>query len=190
MALTLKLREYKNQIIMKKFFLVLLVAAGSIISKPVTAQVSININIGSQPAWGPVGYDYVEYYYLPDIEAYYYVPRHQFVYLSNGRWIFATSLPSRYRSYNLYNGYKVVINEPRPYLSFSTHRVTYAKYKGNNGRQVIIRNSNDPKYYVVKGHPKYNGGKYNGGNKTESKSKSNGNNGNGHGNGGKGNGKN
>ncbi|HEV8273502.1 MAG TPA: hypothetical protein VGQ04_19445, partial [Chitinophagaceae bacterium] len=86
--------------------------------------------------------------------------------------------------------YKVVINEPRPYLSFSTHRVTYAKYKGNNGRQVIIRNSNDPKYYVVKGHPKYNGGKYNGGNKTESKSKSNGNNGNGHGNGGKGNGKN
>jgi hypothetical protein len=52
-------------------------------------------------------------------------------------------------------GYKVVINEPRPYLRFSTHRVTYAKYKGNNGRQVIIRNSNDPKYYVVKGHPKY-----------------------------------
>jgi hypothetical protein len=46
-----------------------------------------------------------------------------------------------------------VINEPRPYLNFTTHRVTYAKYKGNNGRQVIIKNSNDPKYYVVKGHP-------------------------------------
>jgi hypothetical protein len=44
----------------------------------------------------------------------------------------------------------VVLNEPRPYLSFTTHRVTYAKYKGNNGRQVIIKNSNDPKYYVVK----------------------------------------
>ena len=58
----------------------------------------------------------------------------------------------------LYSGYKVVINEPRPYLNFTTHKVTYAKYKGNNGRQVIIKNSNDPKYYVVKGHPKYNGG--------------------------------
>jgi len=175
MALTLKQKGYKNQIIMKKFFLVLLVAAGSIISKPATAQVSVNINIGSQPTWGPVGYDYVDYYYLPDIETYYYVPRHQFVYLSNGKWIFATSLPTRYRSYNLYSGYKVVINEPRPYLSFSTHRVTYAKYKGNNGRQVIIRNSNDPKYYVVKGHPKYNGsgnngnGKGNGGGKGKGK---------------------
>jgi len=155
---------------MKKFFLVLLVAVGSIISKPATAQVSINVNIGAQPTWGPVGYDYVEYYYLPDIEVYYYVPRRQFVYLSNGRWIFVTSLPSRYRSYNLYSGYKVVINQSRPYLNFKTHKVTYAKYKGNNGRQVIIRNSNDPKYYVVKGHPKYNGG----GNK---------NNGNGNGNG-------
>jgi hypothetical protein len=51
-----------------------------------------------------------------------------------------------------------VINEPHPYLNFATHRVTYAKYKGNSGRQLIIRNSNDPKYYVVKGHPKYNGG--------------------------------
>lgn len=135
-----------------------MVATGSVISKPAAAQVSININIGSQPTWGPVGYDYVDYYYLPDIETYYYVPRHQFVYLSNGRWIFSTSLPYRYRSYNLYSGYKVVINEPRPYLNFSSHRVTYAKYKGNNGRQDIIKNSNDPKYYVVKGHPKYNGG--------------------------------
>ena len=158
MALTLKQKGYKNQIIMKKFFLILLVATGSIISTPVTAQVSVNFNIGSQPTWGPVGYDYVEYYYLPDIGTYYYVPKHQFVYLSNGKWIYASSLPSRYRSYNLYSGYKVVINEPRPYLHYTTHKVTYAKYKGNNGRQVIIRNSNDPKYYVVKGHPKYNGG--------------------------------
>ena len=152
---------------MKKFLLVFLVAIGSIISRPVTAQVSLNINIGSQPAWGPAGYDYVEYYYLPDIETYYYVPKRQFVYLNNGKWIFATALPTRYRSYNLYSGYKVVINQPRPYLHFTTHKVTYAKYIGNNGRQVIIRNSNDPKYYVVKGHPKHNGG--------GNKSKSNGN---------------
>jgi hypothetical protein len=171
---------------MKKIILISLVAAGCLLSKPSAAQVSVNINIGAQPVWGPVGYDYVEYYYLPDIEAYYYVPRHQFVYLSDGRWIFATSLPSRYRSYDLYSGYKVVINEPKPYLHFTTHRVTYAKYKGNNGRQVIIRNSNEPKYYVVKGHPKYNGG----GNKTVVTEKSEGNNGHGHGNGGgKGNGK-
>ena len=156
---------------MKTLFLILLVVTGSVISRPATAQVNVNINIGSQPAWGPVGYDYVEYYYLPDIEAYYYVPRRQFVYLSNGRWVFVTSLPSRYRSYNLYSGYKVVINQSKPYLNFKTHKVTYAKYKGNNGRQVIIRNSNDPKYYVVKGHPKYKGGGNNGNGKGNSSAK-------------------
>ena len=143
---------------MKKMILILAFIAGGIVYKPAQAQVSINFNIGAQPVWGPVGYDYVEYYYMPDIGVYYYVPRHQFVYLSNGRWIFASYLPVQYRSYNLYSGYKVVINEPQPYLHYQTHRVVYAKYKGNYGRQVIIRNSNEPKYYVNRGHPKYNGG--------------------------------
>ena len=159
------------------------------ISKPVSAQVSVNINLGAQPVWGPVGYDYVEYYYLPDIETYYYVPKRQYVYLSNGRWIHSAYLPNRYRTYNLYSGYKVVINEPRPYLHFTNHKVVYAKYKGNNGRQVIIKNSNEPKYYVVKGHPKYNGG----GNKARIVSghvKSTGNSGKGNSGGGKGKGKN
>ena len=155
---------------MKKIVFGLLVAAVCIIHKPVSAQVSVNINIGAQPVWGPVGYDYVEYYYMPDIDVYYYVPTHQFIYLTNGRWLFATTLPYRYRTYNIYSGYKVVINEPRPYLHYTTYRVKYAKYKGYNGRQVIIKNSNNPKYYVVKGHPKYNGG----GKKTVAVSKSKG----------------
>lgn len=133
-------------------------AAGALLHKPAVAQVAVNVNIGAQPVWGPIGYNYVEYYYLPDIEAYYYVPSRRFIYSNNGRWIFATTLPYRYRGYNIYSGYKVVINEPRPYLRFGAHKIKYAKYKGNNGKQVIIKNSNDPKYYVVKGHPKYNAG--------------------------------
>lgn len=153
-ALTLNLIGIKH-IDMKKFILLTFIAAGSFISKPATAQVSVNINIGAQPVWGPVGYDYVEYYYLPGIETYYYVPTRQFIYLTNGRWIFARALPARYSYFNIYTGYKVVINEPRPYLMFSRHKVKFAKYKGYNGRQVIIKNSNNPKYYVVKGHPKY-----------------------------------
>ena len=135
-----------------------MVAAGCLIHKPASAQVSVNVNIGAQPVWGPVGYDYVEYYYMPDIEVYYYVPTRRYIYLNNGNWVFVTALPARYRTYNLYSGYKVVINGPKPYLHFTSHKVVYAKYKGNNGKQVIIKNSSDPKYYVVKGHPKYNGG--------------------------------
>jgi len=109
-------------------------------------KIGVNINIGSQPEWGPVGYDHVDYYYLPDIESYYYVPTHQYVYLSGGRWIFAASLPARYASFNVYNSYKVVVNEPKPYLHFSRDRVVYAKYKGGNNRQVIIRDSREDKY--------------------------------------------
>lgn len=128
-------------------------------------NVGVNINIGRQPAWGPVGYDYVEYYYLPDIDAYYYVPRRQFVYLSGSNWVFTSALPARYSGYDLYSGYKVVVNEPRAYLHYKEHKVKYAPYRGNH-TQVIIKNSNEPKYYVVKGHPKYQGsnnGKHKGG---------------------------
>ena len=111
------------------------------------AQVSVNINIGSQPMWGPVGYDAVQYYYLPDVQAYYYVPTHQFVYFSGNNWVFAANLPGRYRNYDLYSGYKVVINEPRPYLHYRTHRVQYARYCGYRGHQMAIRDCREPKYY-------------------------------------------
>ena len=109
-------------------------------------RVGVNINIGSQPAWGPVGYDYVDYYYLPDIECYYYVPDHQFIYLNNGRWIFSASLPSRYHGYDIDRGYKVVINEPRPYLNFERDRERYGSYRNWNQHQVIIRESDDEHY--------------------------------------------
>ena len=108
-------------------------------------RVSVNVNIGSQPNWGPVGYDYVEYYYLPDIEAYYYVPTRQFIYLSGGNWVFTYSLPARYGTYDLYSGYKVVINQPKAYLYYPTHKVKYAKYKGNHSQVIIIKN-NEAKY--------------------------------------------
>jgi hypothetical protein len=41
------------------------------LTSTLTAQVSVNISIGSPPAWGPAGYSQVRYYYLPDVEAYY-----------------------------------------------------------------------------------------------------------------------
>jgi hypothetical protein len=155
------------------------------------AQVNVNVNIGVQPLWGPTGYDVVEYYYLPDLQMYYYVPSHQFVYLSHGNWLFVSSLPASYRSYNLYSGYKVVINEPKPYLHFDAHKVKYGKYKGWKGKQVVIRDSREPKYFVVKGHPgnakghyKESGGGNSGGNSGGNNGGNNGNKGHGQGHGG------
>ena len=51
-------------------------------------NVSLSLNVTTQPNWGPSGYDNVNYYYMPDIETYYYVPKHQFIYLSGGNWVF------------------------------------------------------------------------------------------------------
>ncbi|MGV3588497.1 MAG: hypothetical protein ACO1OF_15940 [Adhaeribacter sp.] len=136
----------------------LIIAAGLLfgvaLAQTVTAQVAI-VNIGSQPVWGPVGYDYVDYYYLPDIDMYYHVPTQQYVYLVNRRWVIARVLPPHLRGYDFYRGYKVVINEPRPYLYHDRYREYYGHYRGRMG-QAIIRDSRDSRYFVNPGHPAYN----------------------------------
>ena len=123
---------------MKKPIFVLLFMATAFSFQSATAQVrvGININIGDQPRWRPAGYDYVEYYYMPDIESYYYVPSHQFIYLSNGRWVFSDTLHYRYRSYNLYTGTKIVINRPNAYQYYPEHKMRYGnrKIRHDNGR--------------------------------------------------------
>ncbi|MEO6613603.1 MAG: hypothetical protein ABIT05_12500 [Chitinophagaceae bacterium] len=131
-------------------------------NKDASAQVrlGVNVNIGSQPDWGPVGYDHVDYYYMPDIQSYYYVPTRQFIYLSGGNWVFSSGLPPAYRGYNLYSGYKVVVNQPKAYLYYPTHRTQYAKYRGNRNQSVII-NSRELKY-KRNGHD--NGNHYGNGN--------------------------
>ncbi|RYD89698.1 MAG: hypothetical protein EOP54_25175, partial [Sphingobacteriales bacterium] len=99
------------------------------------AQVSLNVNIGS---WNPpVEYADASYYYLPDVNSYYYVPTHQYVYLSGNNWVWRRSLPPRYRYYNINNGYKVAMYRPRPYRYYSNDRVRYTRYRGT--RNVIVR---------------------------------------------------
>ena len=104
------------------------------------AQVSVNVNIGTPPAWGPAGYDDVRYYYLPDIETYYDVNASDYVYINDGKWVRTRSLPTRYRNYNLYNEYKVVLTDyrgERPYDNFKTHKVKYGKgYKGQPQKTI------------------------------------------------------
>jgi hypothetical protein len=115
------------------------------------AQVSINVNIGtppppvvvvespkvviaSPPEWGPVGYDNVEYYFLPDIQVYFDIRLSQYIYFGNGKWIRSRYLPSHCRNYDLYHGYKVVLTDYHghtPYTYYNAHKVKY--YKGYKG---------------------------------------------------------
>jgi len=129
-----------------------LIALGIILfaSSTIHAQVSVNVNIGSAPAWGPSGYSNVDYYYLPDVEAYYDIRATQFIYLNGGTWTRSRYLPGPYRNYNLYNGYKVVLNDyhgSRPYSNFKSHKVKYYKgYHGKPQKSIGSYRKNDKKY--------------------------------------------
>jgi hypothetical protein len=104
------------------------------------AQVSVTVNIGSPPQWGPVGNDEVRYYYLPAIETYYDVHSSMFIFYSGGVWIHRANLPSRHRHYDLYSGYKVVMtgyHGGSPYDDFHSHKTKYAKGYNGGSQQTI-----------------------------------------------------
>ena len=132
-----------------------LIAAGIflLLSSFTQAQVSINVNIGTPPSWGPAGYSNVEYYYLPDVQAYYDIRNSQFIYLNAGVWIRSRNLPQQYRNYDLYNGYKVVLNDyhgTRPYTYFKNHRTKYYRgYKGGPQNSIGTRDDNRLRDYKV-----------------------------------------
>ncbi|MBG9378685.1 hypothetical protein I5907_20805 [Panacibacter sp. DH6] len=138
---------------MKRFLLVSALLLGSIVyTATASAQVSvrINANIGNQPMWGPAGYDYAQFYYLPDIDMYYDVMARQFVYQNRGQWIYANTLPYNYRNYDLYSGYKVVLNQPGAFAYHDYHRNQFRKYRNFRNRQVVIVNSRDARYAPYK----------------------------------------
>ena len=153
------------------------------------AQVSVNVNIGAPPMWGPVGYSGVQYYYLPDVEAYYDVPSSMFIYQSGGVWIHRTYLPTRYRNYDLYNGYKVVMTDyhgSRPYYHHSDYKVRYAKgYRGPAQKNI----GSKPGKSNSQGNSQFRNKSYKASSYKNGKSNGNGHsNGNGEGHGNKGNG--
>lgn len=110
---------------MKKIIVCSVVFLSAAIFTNASAQFRVTNNIDSQPKWGLAGQEYVEYYYLPDIETYYYVPRKQFIYQSGGHWTFSSSLPADQKKYNLYRGNKVVINQPGAYRYYDQHKIKY-----------------------------------------------------------------
>lgn len=104
------------------------------------AQVSVNINVGRPPLWGPIGYAEAQYYYLPDVEAYYDIPSSRFIYFERGGWVHRRALPARYRGYDLYNGYKVVMTDyhgKTPYIYFKDHKKNYAKGYHGHAQKTI-----------------------------------------------------
>jgi hypothetical protein len=141
---------------MKKLMIAMFLFTGTAaLNQKANAQISLSINIGNQPAWGPTGYDHADFYYLPEANAYYDIGRQQFVYQNGANWIYAASLPGRFQRINLFNTYKVVVNRPTPFRNNAADMRTYAKYRTMRN-QPIIRDSRDSKYFESYQHPQHN----------------------------------
>lgn len=123
-----------------KTFKLIVIGMLFFLSGAINAQVYVNVNIGSPPLWGPVGYTEVRYYYLPDVECYYDIQTSMFIYYGGGVWIHRGYLPKRYSNYDLYSGYKVVMMDyhgDAPYTNFKEHKMKYVKgYRGEAQKTI------------------------------------------------------
>ncbi|MCD8305717.1 MAG: hypothetical protein LUC49_03535 [Prevotella sp.] len=130
---------------MKKFFAILAMFF-ALSAIPAQAQISININIGKQPSWGPSGYDYAQFYFIPELNIYYDVEAALFYYLSGSTWVGAKYLPLKYKKYDLSSMYKVVMNDvTTPWLNNKEHKKTYKNFI-NDRTQLPIRQTADAKH--------------------------------------------
>ena len=134
------------------------------VEQPVTTQVVVE-----QPDWAPP-YDnngnYVNYYYIPDLQMYYDTRAREYVYMNNGNWVFSSYLPPMYSNYNLNDAFVVVldynIHQPwRQHNVYASHYPPYyykSKYRdgdteydrrgirgyNENRRDVVYRKNNEP----------------------------------------------
>ena len=98
-------------------------------------RISVHSNNNGQ-GWGSAGNYQSAYYYLPEIDTYYDIPQRRFIYFNGSNWISDTQLPYAYSNYDLNNGYKVAINEPRPYLHADRYRQQYSQYYNAYQRRI------------------------------------------------------
>lgn len=84
------------------------------------------------PPWAPYyeNVDRVHYYYIPDIECYYDVWNHEFVYLEDGSWMFGATLPSIYSWLDLNTAFIVLLdyNVFEPWMHFHYYVSHYPRY--------------------------------------------------------------
>jgi hypothetical protein len=149
------------------------------------AQVSVSLNIGSRPTWcNHYEEDEADYYYLPEIEAYYDVRSSVYIYIGPRGWIRSVYLPEYCHNYDVNHGYRVAIDYRgrSPYTYFNNHRERYYRKNYRNYREEYYHPRYDRRreYAVVENHHRDNDDNryYKGDNRRE-----NHDNGRGHGNG-------
>ena len=107
----------------------------------IQGQTEVKNIFGTPPEWAPANRVETQYYYLPDIDAYYDISSARFIYIKNGKWIRATSLPYRYRNYNLRGGNIIYLTDYRgntPYQYYKNHKIKYPK-KAHSTKVYVLK---------------------------------------------------
>lgn len=136
---------------MKKLIIVSAIAISGLFYQNANAQIHFSINLGLRPVvveHAPV-YD-ADYYYLPDVGAYYSVSNNCYYYQDGGAWISATYLPGVYRNYDWRNERHFAVNEGRPYLHNDLYRTRFGGFEGH--RDWNYRDERNERIYTDKEH--------------------------------------
>ena len=125
---------------MKKLFIISAIAVSGLSINAANAQVTFGLSVGPARVVytsNPVAVEQTpfynsdadDYYYLPDVDAYYDVTDQCYVYFDGTEWVSAAYLPGAYRDYDWRNVRRFQVREPRPYLRADFYRSQY------NGRR-------------------------------------------------------
>lgn len=120
---------------MKKVALISAIALGGLFYNSVNAQVQIGVRFGGGHSAvqasiaTPVAVSYGnddEYYYMPEVDAYYSVYERSYYYNDGVRWVSAAYLPGAYRNYDWRTARYYAVRAHRPYMNANVYRERYS----------------------------------------------------------------
>jgi hypothetical protein len=80
-----------------------------------------------------------DYYYLPEVEAYFSISLNRYFYYNDNRWVSAAYLPGAYRNYDWRTARRFEVRGRRPYMNHDVYR---GKWGGNTNRDWNRSNNN------------------------------------------------
>ncbi len=139
---------------MKKIAILSAIALSGLICKTADAQIGIRIGLHfgtpvytqqhvvvQEPVYNEPAAEVYDtgddYYYLPDVDAYYSVNEQCYYYNDGESWISAAYLPGAYRDYDWRSERRYEVRAPRPYMHDDVYRSRY------NGHAVAEFRSHD-----------------------------------------------
>jgi len=120
---------------MKKILILSAIAISGLIYNTANAQPSLQVGL----RLGAVGMTYStvpvyngnddDFYYLPDVGAYYDVDAQCYFYFNGEQWVETAYLPGAYRDYDWRNARRFEIREQRPFMRDDFYRTRYNGYR-------------------------------------------------------------